>query len=93
MKGNTLAYESQGAKLGILRRISKFNKSPKFLEDDQQQLMKMSVADFQSTIGKYMAEKDLVYVVVGDKATQYEEVKKFANGKLTLLDATGKPVN
>ncbi|MFD2718209.1 M16 family metallopeptidase [Hymenobacter monticola] len=93
MKGNTLAYESQGAKLGILRRISKFNKSPKFLEDDQQQLMKMGVADFQSTIGKYMAEKDLVYVVVGDKATQYEEVKKFANGKLTLLDATGKPVN
>jgi zinc protease len=92
LKGNTLAYESQGAKLGILRRISKFNKSPKFLEDDQQQLMKMGADDFKATIGKYMQEKDLVYVVVGDKATQFEEVKKFANGKLTLLDATGKPV-
>jgi zinc protease len=92
VKGNTLAYESQGAKLGILRRISKFNKSPKFIEDEQQQLMQMSAADFKATIGKYMPETELVYVVVGDKATQYEEVKKFANGKLTQLDATGKPV-
>lgn len=92
LKGNTLIYESQGAKLGILRRISKFNKSPHFLEDDQQQLMRMSVADFRATIGQYMAEKDLVYVVVGDKATQLEEVKKFAPGRVTLLDATGQPV-
>jgi zinc protease len=37
-----------------------------------------------------MPEKELVYVVVGDKATQLQEVKKFANGKVTLLDATGK---
>ncbi|MDF7814938.1 pitrilysin family protein [Hymenobacter sp. YC55] len=93
LKGNTLVYESQGAKLGILRRISKFNKAPKFLEDDQQQLMQMGVADFQATIGKYMQEKELVYVVVGDKATQYEEVKKFANGKVTMLDKNGAPVN
>ncbi|WP_022824063.1 M16 family metallopeptidase [Hymenobacter norwichensis] len=92
LKGNTLVYESQGAKLGILRRISKFNKPPKFIEDDQQQLMQMGVADFKTTIGKYMPENELVYVVVGDKATQYEEVKKFAPGKVTLLDATGKQI-
>nr|WP_167855328.1 pitrilysin family protein [Hymenobacter wooponensis] len=92
LKGNTLVYESQGAKLGILRRISKFNRSPKFLEDDQQKLLQMGVTDFQATIGKYMPEKELVYVVVGDKATQYEEVKKFANGNITLLDRNGTPL-
>lgn len=92
LKGNTLVYESQGAKLGILRRISKFNKSPKFIEDDQQLLMNMGVADFKTTIAKYMQEKELVYVVVGDKATQLEEVRKFANGKVTLLDKNGTPV-
>ncbi len=92
LKGNTLVYESQGAKLGILRRISKFGRSPKYIEDDQQLLMSMGVADFKATIAKYMPEKELVYVVVGDKATQLEEVKKFAGGKVTLLDATGKPV-
>ena len=91
LKGNTLVYESQGAKLSILRRISKFGKSPKFIEDDQQQLLQMGVADFRAVIGKYMPEQELVYVVVGDKATQYEEVRKFANGKLILLDAAGKP--
>ncbi|MCC2548236.1 insulinase family protein [Hymenobacter sp. BT175] len=92
LKGNTLIYESQGAKLGILRRVSKFNKSPKFIEDDQQALMQMKVDDFKTVIGKYMQEKELVYVVVGDKATQLDEVRKFANGSVTLLDINGKPV-
>jgi len=92
LKGNTLAYESQGAKLGLLREISKYGKSNKFIEEDQQALMAMTLADFKSTINTYMPEKDLVYVVVGDKATQYEEVKKFAKGKIYLLDNNGKPV-
>jgi hypothetical protein len=38
-----------------------------------------------------MQEKELVYMVVGDKATQYEAVKKFANGKVIFLNALGKP--
>ncbi|SFQ48485.1 M16 family metallopeptidase [Hymenobacter arizonensis] len=92
LKGNTLAYESQAAKLGILRRMSKFGKSPKFLEEDQAKLLQMTLADFKSTIGSYMPEKELVYVVVGDKATQFEEVKKFANGKVVLLAPNGTPV-
>ena len=92
LKGNTLAYESQGAKLGLLREISKYGKSNKFIEEDQRELMQMSLADFKSTINKYIPEKDLVYVVVGDKATQFDEVKAFAKGKIFLLDNNGKPV-
>jgi zinc protease len=92
LKNNTLIYESQAAKLGILRRMSKFNKSPKFLEEDQAKLLQMSLADFKSSIASYLPEKELVYVVVGDKATQFEEVKKFANGRVTLLTAAGQPI-
>lgn len=92
LKGNTLAYEGLGDKLGMLREISKYGKSFKFVEEDQQALMRMTLPDFKATINKYLREKDLVYLVVGDKATQYNEVKTFANGKLTLLDNNGKPV-
>jgi zinc protease len=89
MKQNTLAFENQGAKLGILRNISKFNKPQKFIEEEQKELMGMSLADFKETISKYINEKELIYVVVGDKTTQLEEVRKFADGKIVLLDGNG----
>ncbi|HYG02669.1 MAG TPA: pitrilysin family protein [Chryseosolibacter sp.] len=88
LKSNTLAYESLGAKLALLREISKYGKSRKFVEEDQQQLMKMSLADFKNVIGKYMTEGDQFYLVVGDKETQLSEVTKLKD-KVTLLDTAG----
>ena len=36
----------------------------------------MKLEDFRSLINQYMQEKDMIYLVVGDKATQWDEVKK-----------------
>ena len=91
LKGNTLAYEALNSKLGLLRDISKYGKSKKFIEEDQQMLMSMTLQDFKNTIGKYMSEKDLFYLVVGDKTTQLEEVKKL-KGKVIELDINGNVV-
>lgn len=92
LKSNTLAYESYGAKLGMLQEISKFDKSLKFIEDEQKELMAMNLGDFQKTIAQYIPEDQMVYVVVGDKKTQYEDVAKFAKGKITILDKDGNVV-
>lgn len=91
LKSNTLAYESLGAKLALLREISKYGKSRKFIEEDQQELMKMSLADFRNVINKYMTEGNQFYLVVGDKETQLGEVKQL-KGKVTLLDSAGAVV-
>jgi zinc protease len=91
LKSNTLEYESLGAKLGALREISKYGKSVNFIEEDQQELMKMTLPDFKAIINQYMNEPDMIYVIVGDKATQWEEVKQL-KGKVTLLDSYGNPI-
>jgi zinc protease len=91
LKSNTLAYESLGAKLWVLQEISKYGKSTRFIEEDQQELMRMSLADFRSVIDAYLKEADMLYLVVGDRATQLEEVKRL-KGKVTLLDPEGNPV-
>jgi zinc protease len=91
LKGNTLAYEALNSKLGLLRDITKYGKSKKFVEEDQQQLISMTLSDFKNTIEKYMNEKDLFYLVVGDKTTQLEELKKL-KGKVTELDIKGNLV-
>jgi zinc protease len=92
LKNSTLTYESLGAKLGALREISKYGKSANFIEEDQQELMKMTLPDFKAVINQYMNEPDLIYLIVGDKATQLEEVKQL-KGKVTVLDSSGNPVN
>lgn len=84
IKENTRAYESLNAKLAILKNISKYNKSHSYIEEDQQVLQQMTLADFKGTIAKYMDESDMVYVVVGDKATQLEEVKKLGKPVIEL---------
>jgi zinc protease len=90
LKRNTLLYESLGAKLAMLGEISKYGKSLKYLEDKQQLLINMKQADFKNIINEHLKEEDMIYVVVGDKATQLEEVKKLGKGKLVLLDINGK---
>ena len=84
LKENTRSYESLGAKLGILREISKYDKSEDFIESQQEELMNMTEEDFKSIITEYLNEKEMIYLVVGDKATQLEEVKKLGKPVIEL---------
>ncbi|MBN2867448.1 MAG: insulinase family protein, partial [Flavobacteriaceae bacterium] len=84
LKGNTRAYESLGAQLGILRRMSKYDRAEDYLDKNQEELINMTLQDYKSIINKYMNEEDLTYLVVGDKATQFEEVKKLGKPVIEL---------
>ena len=42
-------------------------------------------------ISTYLKEPEMVYLVVGDKATQYEELKKLGK-PIIELDIKGNPV-
>ncbi|MDR5590242.1 pitrilysin family protein [Christiangramia sp. SM2212] len=84
LKENTRAFESLGAKLGILRDMSKYDKSEDFIEEKQKALMAMDQEDFKEVINEYLNEQEMIYVVVGDKATQFEEVKKLGKPVVEL---------
>lgn len=91
LKANTRAYESLGAKLAILRNISKYGYAMDYIEKDQEELIAMTVDDYKNIINKYLVEDDMIYVVVGDKATQWDEVQKL--GKTVIeLDIFGNPI-
>lgn len=90
VKGNTLAYESLRAKRGILLyNVSKYGRSMKYLEEDQNELMNMTLPDFKTIIEKQLDEDQMIYVVVGDKATQLEEVNQLGKGQAIELDIHG----
>jgi zinc protease len=77
--------------MGLLREVSKYNKSRKFIDYEQQELVDMSPEDFKAVINKFMKETDMVYLIVGDKETQFEDVKKL-KGKVMELNTMGEPL-
>ena len=95
IKENTRAFESLGAKLGTLRNISRYGLSPTYVEDEQAELVDMTKADFKRIADGYLQESEMVYVVVGDRATQLEPVSEFAKaagkGSVIELDIYGNP--
>tara|TARA_R100001369_G_scaffold20091_3_gene36951 strand:- start:25670 stop:28486 length:2817 start_codon:yes stop_codon:yes gene_type:complete len=91
VKENTRSFESLGAKLNILQDISKYNKPTSFIKDKQNELLDMSLEDFKDVIEDYLEEEEMIYVVVGDKATQLEEVKKLGK-EVVELDIYGNPL-
>lgn len=92
LKSNTRAFESLNAKLGILRNVSKYDKAPDYVEAEQQELLSMSLEDYQQIIATYLQEPEMTYVIVGDGATQLEPVREFAGGDVTLLDIYGAEI-
>ncbi|TYB76319.1 M16 family metallopeptidase [Bizionia myxarmorum] len=84
LKANTRAYESLGAKLSILRNISKYGYSNDYIEQNQDELIAMTLADYKNIINRYLQESDMIYVIVGDKATQWEEVKELGKPVVEL---------
>ncbi len=92
IKQNTRAYESLSAKLNILKDISKYDKSLTYIEEEQQVLQDMDLSDFKEMIDKYIPEEEMVYIVVGDKATQFSEVQKLGK-PIVELDIYGNEVN
>ncbi|MFK5895199.1 MAG: hypothetical protein QM504_18455 [Pseudomonadota bacterium] len=44
----------------------------------------MTLDDYKKVIATYLQEKDMIYLVVGDKATQLKEVKKLGKPVIEL---------
>lgn len=84
LKADTRAFESLGAKLGMVQHMSKYNSPSNYTEKDQAELVSMTLADYKKIIDTYIDEKDMIYLVVGDKETQFEEVKKLGKPVIEL---------
>ena len=77
VKSNARAFETVGAKLGLLNEIARHDLSYDFVELETDMLQSMGTEDFQATICAHLDESEMVWVVVGDGQTQLERVREF----------------
>ena len=89
IKSNTRRYESLSSKIGLLKTISKYEFATDYKEIEQKELMDLDLNDFHLIIDKYLSEKNMIYVIVGDKKTQLNDVKAFKKTNVIELDIHG----
>jgi len=92
LKSNALAFETLGKKLGVLQNISTYDLPMDYIKNEEQILAGMTLATAKETIGKYMDANKMVYLVIGDKASQFENLKKAGLGTPILIDENGQPI-
>jgi zinc protease len=92
LKGNALAFETLGDKLGILQNISTFGLPMDYIKKEEEVVQSMTLERAHELIAQYMDPENMVYVVVGDAKTQLEAVKELGIGPIIMLDRDGKMV-
>ena len=84
------SYETPGQKLGFLSRMMTYNLKPSFIDEQNKILAGMTQEEVNGLAGKHLNLDDMIMVVVGDKATVYDEVKALGY-PIVELDESGNP--
>ena len=92
IKSNARRFETQGSLLGMLQEISAYDLDPKFIEKEEQIVGAMTLEQHKALANEYLDESKMVYLVVGDAATQYEQFKTMGFDEVKLLDKKGEEV-
>ena len=77
---------------GMLQPVAMYNLPMDYVAKRQSEIQKMTTDDIKKLAQKYIQPDKLVYVIVGDKATQFDKLKDLGLGNPILLDKEGKPV-
>ncbi len=92
IRSNAGAYESLGAKVGLLASISTYGFPADFALRRAEEVEAMTVARIRELSERYLDPERMVWVVVGDARTQLPRLGALGLGPVTLLDRSGAPV-
>jgi len=86
IKSNSRAFETAGAKLGMLRNISAYNFSDNYIKEREAIVNNMTVEDIQRLSERYLNPDQMNWLIVGDAETQLERLKALGYGDPILLN-------
>lgn len=90
-QSDALKYESPFQKLGFIKRILEYNLDKNYVKAQGDILKNITKADIDARAKKYLPLNNMIILVVGDKATNFEKVKALGY-EITELDLNGNIV-
>lgn len=85
IKSNARAFETAGAKLGMLENIGKYGWKSDYVRDREQIVRSMTVEQIRELSKKYLNTDKMIWLVVGDAKTQLPLLKELGFGDPILI--------
>jgi zinc protease len=89
IKQNTRRFETNGSLVGLLESISTYDLPLDYIDYEQRVLQSITVDEVKSLLEEYLDLNTLVFVIVGDKETQYDRLRVEGVGDPILVDKYG----
>ncbi|RNC86822.1 MAG: insulinase family protein [Winogradskyella sp.] len=88
LKSGARAFETLGAKLNMLSNISDLGFDDDYAKQREEIVKALTVDDIKALGEKYIRPDKMIYLVVGDAATQLDKLEQLGFGKPVLLNPT-----
>ncbi|CAN5204215.1 pitrilysin family protein [soil metagenome] len=82
------AFETAGAKLGVLANVGEIGLSADYLAREAAVIDAMTVERIQALAARYLTTDHMIYVVVGDAATQASRLEALGYGAPVMMNET-----
>jgi len=90
IKSNARRFETQGALLGMLQQMGRYDLAPDYIAKEEAIIQGMTIEQHKELANKYLDESKMAYLVIGDAATQFEQFKKAGFDEVLMLDKDAK---
>jgi len=85
IRSNALRFETNGSLAGMLLTMSKYNLPEDYIKKDGDVIKNITIEEHKAITNKYIVPDKMYYVVVGDAATQMNQLEKIGFGKPILV--------
>jgi zinc protease len=85
LRANARSFETLGNLIGVLGSISAYNKPHDFVKKEESFIRNLTFESHRKLAEKYIVPDKMIYVVVGDAATQLEPLKEIGFGDPVLI--------
>ncbi|MCB1121858.1 MAG: insulinase family protein, partial [Verrucomicrobiae bacterium] len=89
LKSNARRFETLNAIRGMIETIATYGLPFDYIRDEEEVVRKMTVESHNALARKYIRPDAMIYLVVGDAATQLDGLKSLGYGDPVLLDKDG----
>jgi zinc protease len=93
LKNNAMAFETLGDKIGILRDMSQFGFPADYVLQREAIVRDMTIDRVRELAGKYLDPRSMVWLVVGDAATQRDRLTALGLGAPLTVSRESRPAD
>jgi len=86
IKSNARRLETASAKLGMLDNMARYGFNADYLKNQEQEVENMSLEDIKNLSVQYLNPDQMIYLIVGDAATQMNRMNDLGYGAPVLLN-------